>query len=76
MRRLLRGGGARPEAGGDGLDVGQPAKDDGLIELPAIPQPGMELADDTGKLAMISRVILLHSPGPDGAVAVLVCTPP
>jgi hypothetical protein len=60
----------------DGLDVGQPAKDDGLIELPVIPQPGMELADDSGKLAVVRRVVLLHSPGPDGAVAVLVCTPP
>ena len=59
----------------DGLDVGRPAKDDGLIESPVIPQPGMELADDTGQVAVIRRVVLLHSVGPDGAVAVLVCTP-
>ncbi len=59
----------------DGLDVGKPAKDEGLIELPVIPQPGMELADDQGQVAVIQRVVLLHSPGPDGAVAVLVCTP-
>jgi hypothetical protein len=59
----------------DGLGVGQPARDSGVIELPTIPQPGMELADDEGRVATIRRVVLLHSPGPDGAVAVLVCAP-
>ncbi len=59
----------------DGLGIGEPARDNGVVELPVIPQPGMELADDEGRVAIIRRVVLLHSPGPDGAVAVLVCAP-
>ncbi|GGG43107.1 hypothetical protein GCM10010964_33180 [Caldovatus sediminis] len=59
----------------DGLGVGEPARDNGVLELPVIPQPGMELADDEGRVATIRRVVLLASPDPDGAVAVLVCAP-
>ena len=59
----------------DGMGIGEPARDKGIVDLPVIPQPGMELADDDGRVATIRRVVLLHSPGPDGAVAVLVCSP-
>lgn len=59
----------------DGIGVGAPARDRGVVELAVIPQPGMELADADGRTAMVRRVVLLASPGPDGAVAVVVCAP-
>jgi hypothetical protein len=59
----------------DGLGVGRPARDNGVLELPVIPQPGMELADDEGRVAMVRRAVVLASPDPEGAVAVLVCAP-
>jgi len=58
----------------DGIGVGAPARDQGVIELPIIPEPGMELADDDGQTAVVRRVVLLRTPGPDGAVAVVVCS--
>ena len=71
----MAGYGVRVGFDADGLGVGQPARDNGVLELPVIPQPGMELADDEGRVATIRRVVLLASPDPDGAVAVLVCAP-
>jgi hypothetical protein len=58
----------------DGLGVGTPPKDQGTVELPVIPQPGMELADEQGKTAVVRRSVLLARPGADGAVALIVCT--
>lgn len=57
----------------DGLDRGEPIHDDGVVTLPVIPSPGMELRDATGQIGVIRRVVLFAMPGPDGAVAAVVC---
>jgi hypothetical protein len=58
----------------DALESGEPAHDDGVVVLPVIPVPGMELRDDSGQLATVRRVVLFSTPGPDGAVAAVVCS--
>ncbi len=57
----------------DGLRRGEPAHDDGVLMLPVIPTIGMEIRDAAGQLAVVRRVVLFASPGPDGAVAAVVC---
>ncbi|MCB4820527.1 hypothetical protein [Roseicella aerolata] len=58
----------------DGLNRGEPAYDDGVVVLPVIPVPGMEIRDSSGQIAVVQRVVLLTNPGPDGAVAAVVCS--
>ena len=58
----------------DGLNRGEPAHDDGVVVLPVIPVPGMEIRDSSGQIAVVQRVVLLTNPGPDGAVAAVVCS--
>lgn len=57
----------------DRLNQGEPAHDDGVVVLPVIPVPGMEIRDGAGQIALVRRVVLFASPSPDGAVAAVVC---